>query len=305
MTDDFFKQAHTIFPVEVTERVICSSLNEERSIEIGMFRGENALRPDRYTSWVEFALAHAFPVVTTDGLALHPQVIANSFKGLFAKVFNLGHVIRAYNPEENARDRIVGSIFAAEFPPTPIGGWKVQAKRSAAPGIRAVACMHKQAEGVDKILGQHKSGRRRWTVSRENDYFLEDSGFLIKAGEMASYESVTRKETDRTPKDIAELGLRYVACVDAPEDLLDTYDAKNGKMRRKDGPVLLVGGLNGYIHFKGTGLTPLGKEAEAEIQQMLASGAALALDESGSSEMADFLAPLKNFSELLDCHLPA
>lgn len=286
---------HTGCPIEVSEHVVCSSLNAERAIEIGLYRGEHALRPDRYTSWVEFRLAHAFPVVTTDGLALHPQVVANSAASLFGKVFNVGHVMKAYNPEENPRDRIVGSIFAVEFPAPRSGGYTVQGRRSEAPGIRAVACMHKQAEAVDRIIGQHQSGRRRWTVSRENDYYLEDSGFVVRA-DVAEFRGTT-------PRDFAALGCSYCPCVEAPDELMECYDPKKGRVARDyqgHKVVLLAGGLNGRVFFKGTGLTPLGKEAEAEIQQMLASGVDVAqIDDALQPDGCD--QPLKKLSNLLKC----
>lgn len=287
------KEELKVFPLEVTTRVVCSSINSQRAIE---FPGLPKLVPDRYTSFVEFHLSHAFPVVTVDGMGIHPQVVANSYRSLLWKVFNLGHIIRSYDPEEHARDRILGSIIGVEFPSLPVGSnrWKVQASRAEAPGIRAVAVMHKQAEGVDKILGQHQSGRRKWTVSRENDYYLEDSGFLIK-----SLETPWVKET---PEDLARMGYSYCACVDAPEELLSCYDPKLGKVKRTfNGAtvVLLLGGLNGTVQFKGTGLTPLGKEAEAEVNQMMASGASLVevdLALEDESSMAEFIAPLKNLA---------
>lgn len=288
------KEELKAFPVEVTTRVVCSSFNAQRAID---FPGLPPLAADRYTSFVEFYLSHAFPVITVDGIGIHPQVVANSFRSLLWKVFNLGHIIRSYDPDEHARDRIIGTIIGVDFPALPVGsnGWKVQGSRSAAPGIRAVAVMHKQAEGVDKILGQHQSGRRKWTVSRENDYYLEDSGFLLKSLETPWARS--------TPEDLAKLGYSYCPCIEAPDELLECYDPKQGKIRRQlnGAPVvLLLGGLNGSVQFKGTGLTPLGKEAEAEVGQMLASDAEPGghiLDEPEEGSMTEFLDPLKKLSD--------
>jgi hypothetical protein len=52
------------------------------------------------------------------------------------------------------------------------------------------------------------------------------------------------------------------------------YDSILGQLGRSEQvpAALLFGGLNGRAQFRGTGLTPLGKEAEARVAQMLASG---------------------------------
>jgi len=64
------------------ERVrLCS----EEAIEIA----GQMLVPDQTRAYVEFFMAHAFPVVVaSDGTALHPQVVANSYRSLLHKVFD-------------------------------------------------------------------------------------------------------------------------------------------------------------------------------------------------------------------------
>ena len=298
------KELQTIFPVEVTQRVILSSLNARATIEMN----GTTYVPDAYSCYVEFRLAHAFPVVTIDGLALHPQVVANSFPSLKHKVFNFGHIMKSYNADENHRDRILGTIVDVEFPRAPFGtGWQVGEARASAPGIRAVAVMHKQAEGVDKVIGQFKSGRKRWTVSRENDYFLEDSGFLVRHLRGVKEASPWSAQT---PDDLARHG-DYIPCVDAPDELLECYDPKSGRIRRtwNGRPVvLLVGGLGTPIQFKGTGLTPLGKEEEARILDLAAShcsgeAAQAFLDDDEAPPDLSALSPLKSFLEFSRQHI--
>ena len=261
---------------EISTRVhLCA----DRAIEIGATAfptpGQRFV-PDKSTAYVEFFLSHAFPVVTTDKTAIHPQVVANSYSTMFGKVFNFAHLMRQYNPRENPRDRILGTIMSVEFPAQPAGGWKVQKSRAAAPGIRAVACMHRAAEGVDDILSSWFNGGRNawsdtWTVSMEQDYFLETSGFLVRGD--AGRLSADWKKT--TPEDLLEMDLIYVPAVDAPVDLLACFNAEESRVVRDFlgfETLMLFGGLNNSIHYKGTGLTPLGKEAEAMVAQMLASG---------------------------------
>jgi hypothetical protein len=232
------------------------------------------LMADPWTAFVEFYISHSFPVVTTDGTAIHPQVVANSFRSMRWKVFNLAHLMRSYNPAENPRDRILGTVIGVEFPESD-GPWKVQSNVSAAPGIRAVACMHRAAEQVEQILAGYFDGRMPWTVSMENHFYIDDSGFLVR--DTLSTRLSTWRE--KTPPDLSELGWVYVPAVEAPEDLMACLDAKESKIIDKwlgQEVVLLIGGLNGPVQYSGVGLTPLGKEPTAEVSKMLASGIAFA-----------------------------
>ncbi len=204
---------------EITSRVAFCS---ERVIEIN----GRTFTPDPYNAYVEFFLSHAFPVVTCDNTAIHPQVVANSYHTMRGKVFDLAHIIRAYNPEENARDRVLGTIMEVEFPPMPAGGWKVQGNKTKAPGIRAVAVMHKQLEGVKQILSRYADRSVRWTVSMEQDYFEEDSGFLVKG------RKGVEEFADATPDDLARLGYVYAPFTDAPRGLLDCFNPQESRMEQ-------------------------------------------------------------------------
>jgi hypothetical protein len=252
-------RAHSV-SAELTTRV---ALCRDKAIEIC----GRVLRPDQTTAYVEFYLSHAFPVVTVDGTALHPQVVANSFRSMENKVFDLCHLMKKYGT--GPQDRILGTVIAVEFPETPTGGWRVQGDRASAPGIRAVACMHRNAEQVDEILQKHFTGQIRWTVSMEQLWEMDNSGFLIK-----SNANTLKYGGDNTPEDLQELGWTYVPAQDAPLELLKCLDPKDAKIIRKfkgAETLMLFGGLDGSVHYNGVGLTPLGKEDEAEVMQMLAS----------------------------------
>ena len=275
------------------------SLCGERAISIG----GQVFRPDKYSAYIEFFLSHTLPVVTSDGTALHPQVVANSWPSLLNKVFNLGHIMVANDPQ-NVRDRILGTIVGVEFPPEPPGGWRVAASRHNAPGIRAVAVVHRQAEGVENVLRTHFSGRVQWTVSMEQEFYVDaetnsipvDSGFIVKEA-----AEKLRNFFEETPADLAQLGWTYVPCVDAPPDLQECFVVAETKCRSWRGhpTVLLFGGLNGQIQYKGTALTPVGKEAEARVAQMLASGAIFVEDGSDdASGLVALCAPLQALARL-------
>jgi hypothetical protein len=205
-------------------------------------------------------------VTTIDGTGIHPQVVANSYRTMLHKVFDLNHLMKEYDPKSNPRDRILGTIVGVEFPATPEGGWKVQGERSAAPGIRAVAVMHKQAELVPQLLAQHAEGKP-WTVSMEQEYFVGNSGFLVaREGE--------EPRDEQTPADLFDLGWVYVPATLAPVELLDCFDAEKSKITKPylgRETIILFGGLDGTVRYYGVGMTPAGREKEAAIGQVLAS----------------------------------
>jgi hypothetical protein len=243
---------------------------------------------------VEFYLSHAFPNfldVPDPGeeparTAIHPETIANSYRSLEGKVLNLGHLMRAYNPQKNLRDRIMGTVMAVELAgpdgplETPSDGWKVQADPDKAPGIRAVAVMHKNAEGVAAALESWRRGvtpfsDSEWTVSMENEAYLEEGGFLIKAEKLKT-ETLKIEWWEKTPADLQALGWTYVPWVDAPKALRKTLQ-DGGQIALKtdnyEGHELLFlnGGLNGRLFYYGVALTPAGKESRARVVRMEAS----------------------------------
>ena len=146
----------------------------------------------------------------SDDPHMHPATVARAYQTMLHKVFNVAHIMKAYNPDEHARDRILGTVVAVEFPREPSGGWKLQADKAKAPGIRAAAVIHKKAEWAEKIMGQHLSGRRPWTVSMEHMFYLDDSAFLVKDTKLA--------EEFETPQDILDLGYTFVPFSQAPEN---------------------------------------------------------------------------------------
>jgi hypothetical protein len=246
--------------------------------------------PDAATAYVEFFLSHAFPVyldVPNPGeeparTAIHPATIANSYRSLRGKVLNLGHLMRAYDPKNNPRDRIFGTVMAVEFPETASDGWKVQGDPALAPGIRAVAAMHKNAEGVRQAIESWEDGKTpfsdtQWTVSMENEAYLEDGGFLIKSspdGPLSVPDWPSWWE--KTPEDFRALGWTYVPWADAPKPLRKTL--KDGgeialAIDNYEGHELLFlnGGLNGKLFYYGVALTPAGKESRARVKRMVAS----------------------------------
>jgi hypothetical protein len=240
--------------------------------------------PDAATAYVEFYLSHAFPVYLDvanpgeepDRTTIHPATIANSYRSLRGKVLNLAHLMRSYDPENNVRDRIFGTVMAVEFPETPSDGWKVQGDPDQAPGIRAVAAMHKAAEGVQAVIDTWAEGKTlfsetQWTVSMENESHIEEGGWLIKF----DGAEVKSEWAEATPADFGALGWTYVPWALASAELKGTLK-KGGTLgleKRYRGleTLYLNEGLNGKIFYYGVALTPAGKESHARVARITAS----------------------------------
>lgn len=240
---------------------------------------------DAATAYVEFFLSHAFPVYldqcaqgdTPDRTTIHPQTVANSFRSLVGKVVNLAHLMRSYDPSRNPRDRIMGTVMAVEFPPSPEGGWKVQGDPAMAPGIRGVAALHKAAEGVEDVIATWSAGRTpygptEWTVSMENESFIDEGGFLVRCG---AQTADLAGAWESTPDDFKSLGWTYVPYASAPDDLRAClkpapYLGIERDYRGQE-TLFLNGGLGGRIFYYGVALTPAGKEGAARVARINAS----------------------------------
>ncbi len=296
---------------ELTHRVsLCDAepwLGHERLVTCG----GREFRPDMHNAYVVYEMAHGFLVETVDGRGLHPQVVANSYRSLEGKVFDLAHFIKSYDPKNVKRDVVLGTIMAVELvggnprpsegalgvsggaPDTarearalPESGWKVQPDRATAMGIRAVAVMHKQLDRVPEILETWNTGKINWKVSMEQDYpFDRESGIAFTSGWAIRKSEIRNPKSEglpgelerfweSTPADMRELGICYVPCLDAPAELNRLLDPTTGAVKGNYKGLkctILFGGLDGEVIFKGTGLCPMGAEPEAAVAQMLAS----------------------------------
>jgi hypothetical protein len=240
--------------------------------------------PDDTKGFFQFQMAHGFPMGRTAyGTALHPGTTAKSWPSLKYQNLNYEHNIRAYHQGEknnNVEDRILGTIVAASYPQTPTGGWKVPpinslgtnmiALNSATPAITGVASFAKLATAMSKVVGDHQTGRHKYSVSMEVRYNLGESGFAVamKPG---------GKARSGTPDDLAKAGFEYWPFNDAPEEVMATFSqGKNRIVKDYRGrqASMLMGGLpdNGSVHFCGMGLVKFGAEKPAAITQMAASG---------------------------------
>jgi hypothetical protein len=266
--------------------------------------------PNQTRGYLEFFLAHAFPVVTAYRTGLHAGTVANSWESMWDQNFNYGHRIARYHKgtEDEGRirdDAIIGCVVGVEYPKTPDGGWKLGPIEEA-PGMRCVAALFKQAQRVDRILGEHMSGKHKWTVSMEVDYWLENSGVALLArgdsvtGQRASLPKSEAELVDaNTPDDFKAKGVGYLPLLQAPDDLIKCFSAKEGMWTKpwcEHDLVTLLGGLNGQVHFKGAGSVQYGAEPTATIGQVLAGD----LNAECRVQSAEFAEQCERFEKALN-----
>lgn len=250
--------------------------------------------PDSTKGFVKFEIANAFPNALVYGTALHPNVLAKSYGSMLHQPFNMEHQLAHYHKKpgmaNHVEDRILGSIQGVNFPETPHGGWRVNANGETAPKITALASYAKQAKGMSEVLGNHSSGKHKYTVSMEAVYDFSDGGFAITRGNRSPLPEFSKS----TPEDMDTAGFDYVSVKDSPPALASfnakkqTYDSEvfnkeKGRMEsnykgRK--VTMMMGGLDNPVHFAGVGLVKYGAESKAGISRMLASadGASLLIE---------------------------
>jgi hypothetical protein len=77
-----------------------------------------------------------------------------------------------------------------------------------------------------------------------------------------------------TPDDFKAKGVGYLPLLQAPDEMIRCFSAKEGMWTKpwcEHDMVTLLGGLNGTVHFNGAGSVQYGAEPTAAIGQVLAS----------------------------------
>lgn len=221
--------------------------------------------PNPTRGYVEFRCAHTMPVVNEFGCMLHPAVIARSYQTMLHQQFNLNHQMRFWDKEKIANDRMLGAIVAVRFPPMPESGWKIAKTKEEAPGIQGVASLSLIAHGADRIVGEHKTGRKERTVSIEMIFDETESGFVVMG------QDVPANLRQDTPQDIWTQSMVYIPWAKAPEEMRKLWNGKRIKGRWRNQDVrMLCGGIDNSVHFAGLGLVDIGFEKEACVKAMLA-----------------------------------
>lgn len=275
----------------------------------GSAAGQKQLfKPDSTKGFVKFELANAFPNALIYGTALHPNVIAKSYGTMLYQPFNMEHQIAAYHKKKgmanHTEDRILGSIHGVSFPTASMGSWRVGADASAAPKITAIASYSKLAKGMEEVLGAHSSGKHRYSVSMEVQYPFNEVGFAVHR----DGKSPLKELANTTPDDMANAGFDYVPIDQAPSQIASFDEASgqfsSGVFNKNKGRIdsnykgrkvtMLMGGLDGMVHFAGVGLVKYAAESKAGINRMMASADSLLIEPfAGLTEFLVSLVPKK------------
>jgi hypothetical protein len=255
--------------------------------------GGRTWAPDEATAYLLCTLSHTIPTFTWYGEGLAPDVVRGGWQSILHKPLNREHQMRAHDPKTIARDRVIGCTVAATCGLRDVH--TLPATMEETQGIDVLACVFKQAEGVPKLLGEHLTARKTYTVSMEVRYFVGQSGFLVDTSEdspEAARALAQESGAEDTPSLWKSAGWMYVPVQRAGEDLLATrcltlkdgvWQASRNRMRdrRPDGKGFygiwkdhrvwwLMGGLGGEVSYNGVGVVGLGAEPTAQITQMVA-----------------------------------
>ncbi len=242
----------------------------------GLRFGNEVFVPDATLGYFQFQLSHAFPVATVYQTALHPAVIAKSYKSLFHQKLDKEHQIASYFPEGDVRDHIIGFVAAVDFPKEPPGGWTIS-DPGQSPAISGVAAVFKEAQGMAKVLGEHVTGKHKYTVSMEVFYPLvpgDDAANPNSAAGFALNLNGGQPKFNFTPPDMLRAGYEYVPAAKAPEELVATFSRKKNRVMaqyRGRRVCVLMGGLDNPVHYAGVGLVRYGAEPPAKILRLAAS----------------------------------
>lgn len=242
---------------------------------------------------MSFEVSKSFPVITDAGQSIFPSVIARSYQSLKDKKVDIDHAIKAYYPaSDNIRERVIGAVLDVQFPPTPQGGWKVGSDISNAPGIKGLAVIWKEADGVAELFGAHLAGSKTLTVSMELNWALEDSGWCVK---LAGQKPGLGKDT--TPPDVLAAGWEYIPHENAPAELRACYSEKARRVVRSwqgRKAIVMLGGLTGSVLYSGLGIVRFGAERTAKITQVLAFSKEADLDAAMAALATAFVNRLSN-----------
>jgi hypothetical protein len=151
-------------------------------------------RPDDWNAFVTYKVNHSLPVVagplaSGNYTAYHPLTIQRSYKSLLWKQNNMNHKLRSLDASNRQPDSICGCVIGVQFPP---GNWNaIPATPEEAPAMTVVATVFKQAQGVSKMIGEHLSSKRKWSVSLETVFdIMEAAIWLPKSRRIVPMEQV-------------------------------------------------------------------------------------------------------------------
>jgi len=283
----------------MSENLIKSQVTTELDLALSLCGAEGISMngqhfvPDGTKGYFQFQFSHAFPQGSTVyQTGLHPAVVAKSHKSLLNQNINYEHQIASYHSDKDVRDRVIGSVVAVDFPREPAGGWKLDLN-AAPPAITGIGVLFKQTQGMAKIMGEHVSSKRKYTVSMEVLYPLMPGDDPENPNNFAGFAVALNGKDPKfnfSPPDFIQAGYEYIPADKAPDDLVATFSRKKSRVvaQYKGRKVhVLMGGLNNPVHYAGAGVVAFGAEPPAKIVRLAASANGQ-LDELAESLLATF-----------------
>ena len=213
------------------------------------------LEPDDTKAYVEYTCCACFPNVIGPEMGgryfgIHQNVLGRSHQSLVHQHTNIGHLMASYG--NTRRDHITGCVIATAMPRAGLGA-NIPEEGADAPRLRVMAVMFKQAQGVQKLLGQHLSGKQKWACSAEIGFRESELGIFdpgdnsitpIDEVDAKVAKALTRDQDDQLQ--VGQVGGRQLA--------------------------FALGGTEHTCQFKGLANTPTPAEETAEINDIRASG---------------------------------
>lgn len=247
--------------IEVVEPGEVYTQPESLAADDNVFR-DLGYQPDAWKAYMQFALCRAFPniagpaSVTGNYLGFTPRVLEKNHQSLIHQQINLDHRMKAYSPDAIPRDRIVGCCVATSFPRPPAGrmSWdSIPETIDEAPEITGLAALFKLAEGVNRFLGDHLSGKKRKAVSIEVTADLEHMHIYVP-GSREIFSLFEAPDEMLEAVEPTDRGLILGRAVGSGEQLAWAY-----------------GGKDGVVEFRGTGIVDVPADRTARIQWVNAS----------------------------------
>lgn len=241
----------------------------EATAEAGSAAATMGFVPDQWKAFMEFDICHTLPAVlgpvqAGNYIAFQPETIAASYASLCFQQLNLRHAIRQYSVdagnEDVSRDRIVGCIVMTGVPRKPMNGYGTSQIC-----IHATAVVFKLAEGVDRIIGQHLTGRKKQSVSIEVITPPPNIGILRPStGELHPILNLP-EHFEAALSDVGE-GFPHVGKIEGEQ-------------------LLVIYGLNGNpVSLRGVGMTDNPAELAAKITSITAEAKAGSKKEIGDMD---------------------
>ncbi len=218
------------------ETALCTEL--KKKIE---FCGKT-FEPDQAKAIFEAVLCHTLPGGNLNGRGFTAKTMAKSYKSAQNQLCDFNHRLQFYGNSES--DTVCGTIAAIDFPDLD-AAVELSSKGTPVP-LRGVLVAYRKAAGVEKMLAECASGKKRWRTSVEVEYIVNES---------ALYDTVTNTFYP------------WPECNDEMKALVKEESVGNYKGNKM---LFIPGGEDGEVLISGCAFTCWPADPKADLEQMAA-----------------------------------